>query len=54
MALFLQKKLFHFAGRMLENDEDALDITNAELGHDLFDALTSRRQQLDFLERDYQ
>ncbi len=29
------------------------DITNAELGHDLFDVSTSRRQQRDFLERDY-
>jgi len=29
------------------------DMTNAELGHDLFDASTSRRQQRDFLERDY-
>ncbi len=29
------------------------DITNAKLGHELFDASTSRRQQRDFLERDY-
>lgn len=29
------------------------DITNAKLGHDLFDASTSRRQRRDFLERDY-
>ena len=29
------------------------EITNAELGHDLFDASSSGRQQRDFLERDY-
>ena len=29
------------------------EITNAELGMDIFDASSSRRQQRDFLERDY-